>query len=644
MTGVGEEELYGSLLRAARAEPHALAIFCGPELPEGGYRALAELMTAGSVGLALLSAPIESFIEARRRSGAGGFTVIEAVGPGGIPDDMDVDIPLLVKLRADHPGGELKLLDFSSSAGDWLSAAIDRCAVLALGWAGDEASAVSATATALRASSEVTRGVIWALPTESTAGHQLRELLASDLGQDGRVSLAEVADPVALLSRLAEALAEPREANVRFDPVVGGRVRGAELVGREHELRLASELLLSDFGVVVKGIPGIGKSALAGQLADLLEPDFESVLWWDCSQPGAAEVVVANLQERWGRPLRQGPPDATSISEAIRERRVLCVFDDFESQVEVGSETFASSTWLTIFEALRRAPGCRSLVTTTDWRPPPEAGDLQVLTLEGLEPKAASRLYSRFATERIDEPNVDELVDELGGHPPELIGSALAGERHPSRGDRGSVLRQPRLVKAIERVLRRLSPAEAEAMVRLSVMRSRTPPEAFEWLGIAPPATKLLQARSLVTGMSDGSLEVHASIARESSPAYRARRGWMPMRGLPVISSRLRDSRTGDWWSLATARLAKRGAATSTTRLASGRRAAIPRRGRTSTGSCPRSPAAPPASGGCTSPGPSSLACWEGGSRVPRWPSRLVWQARRCTKPAIGRRAWRYAK
>lgn len=235
------------------------------------------------------------------------------------------------------------------------------------------------------------------------------------------------------------------------------------LVGRDNLLLQLKQRLLRGGRLAlsaINGLPGVGKTALATELAhdeEILASFTDGILWAGLG----TEPDVLVLLSRWGTLLGCNPPDlarssrpeawASTIHAAIGQRRMLLVIDD---------------AW-DIAEALAfqvGGPNCAYLLTT---RFPEIANRFAVdgaITVPELEVTEGRILLMRLAPEVVQAEPVEarELVAAVGGLPLALtlLGNYLRAQTHSG---------QPRRLRAaLERLRRadeRLRLAEPQALV-----------------------------------------------------------------------------------------------------------------------------------------------------------------------------------
>lgn len=131
------------------------------------------------------------------------------------------------------------------------------------------------------------------------------------------------------------------------------------LVGRDEEVRQIKELVLRDDVrlLTLTGPPGIGKTRLAMQVAAELAAEFADGVHYVSLAPLAdPELVVSavaralGLRESGRRPLRD------AVADALRERHVLLVVDNFEHVVAAApliAQLLAAAPRLTVLATSR---------------------------------------------------------------------------------------------------------------------------------------------------------------------------------------------------------------------------------------------------------------------------------------------------
>jgi predicted ATPase len=129
------------------------------------------------------------------------------------------------------------------------------------------------------------------------------------------------------------------------------------LIGRDRELEQASALLRrADVRIVtLSGPGGTGKTRLALEVAQLVAAEFEAVAFVALANVLDPAAVIPNIAQTVGIREEGDRPLADRLQEALRERRVLLVLDNFEQVTGAGS---ALASFLAI------CPGVKALVTS----------------------------------------------------------------------------------------------------------------------------------------------------------------------------------------------------------------------------------------------------------------------------------------
>jgi hypothetical protein len=201
--------------------------------------------------------------------------------------------------------------------------------------------------------------------------------------------------------------------------------------GREKELATLERWMVTDRPrlVVLHGFSGIGKTALAVQLLQPIQDDFDSVVWRSLRYSPSVEMLETNLLEFLCHPQRIDLPVDVSDRRAIlfdhlRQNRCLIVLDDVQSilsnQQLAGNYQPGYEGYSLFFKQI--AELChQSCVLLITWEPPHELsalnGDrtpIRSFHLQGLGPAAAQIFRDKGLA---DEDCFSKAIAYFGGNP-----------------------------------------------------------------------------------------------------------------------------------------------------------------------------------------------------------------------------------
>ena len=259
-------------------------------------------------------------------------------------------------------------------------------------------------------------------------------------------------------------------------------IQSSSFVGREEDLEVGSQRLLTSRLLTITGPGGVGKTRLAYQLAAERLADFPDGVWVvelasveDASRVPAALCEAIGVREQPGR-----SPSEVAV-EALATRRALVVLDNCEHVVDAAADLVAA--------LLRRCAGVVVLATT---REPMRVAGEAVWALQAFGEPDAVALFCERAAEadagfRLDAataPAVETICDRLEGMPLaielaaarvrtlplDLIAKRLANALDLlSKGNRGAPGRQASLRATIAWSHDLLEPAKAAVFRRLAV-------------------------------------------------------------------------------------------------------------------------------------------------------------------------------
>ncbi|MBX7215130.1 MAG: tetratricopeptide repeat protein [Thermoflexales bacterium] len=267
-----------------------------------------------------------------------------------------------------------------------------------------------------------------------------------------------LAEPQAVWSRTSDggqaAIREAKPA-MRFDAVIAEaqtfRGRAVELgqLGRllEHGQRTEDEVgaALRREGrqpagakvIVIRGIGGMGKSALARRAATRFAWRFPAgILGISLEQlPSSAALVQQIGTWRFGDAFEQVPPAERErrVIDTVRGSQMLLVLDNYETVLDAARDPGRKDAAHALPLLVRQLAGGEGVLLLTS-REQVTGLAASELPVDGLGIPEGRELFWDFARERrreADEEAAAQLVDKVGGHPLalELLGAAYAG-RH----------------------------------------------------------------------------------------------------------------------------------------------------------------------------------------------------------------------
>lgn len=243
-----------------------------------------------------------------------------------------------------------------------------------------------------------------------------------------------------------------------------------ELVGRRALLRTVSAVLRDEVaadgtsslvnGVMLTGVAGIGKTAVAGRVLTRLRDDIHDP--WSIVVHSGVWNPQRLLADVAATPAGAGladvdEPDAawTALAEVLRTQRLLLHFDDFEHNLTGDGADFVDAAFGEVFVALCRAAS-RGKILLGGRYPVPREVPLLRVEVPVLSDAETMRLVLRLPALRELDDDRDLVLQAVGGHPRllEFVDALL-------RGKKG----QARLPEVTER-LRRLAKQEGLSLAR----------------------------------------------------------------------------------------------------------------------------------------------------------------------------------
>ena len=213
------------------------------------------------------------------------------------------------------------------------------------------------------------------------------------------------------------------------------QLRIDDLIGRRRELRETLRCLRDSdsphAGVVLTGIGGVGKSAVAGRaMQRLVESGFRVAAhkgkfdWRQIATVLAVALLdserpeTAKLASLLANPEIEDQLLVQLIGKALAEEPLVLVLDDFEQNLTTGGESFVLED---IAEATRFLAGCcrRGRLLVTSRHPLPGLEDrLLRIRLPPLSPAETRKLIQRLPGLRRRAPEeLASVLRVIGGHP-----------------------------------------------------------------------------------------------------------------------------------------------------------------------------------------------------------------------------------
>lgn len=266
------------------------------------------------------------------------------------------------------------------------------------------------------------------------------------------------ASAAGLVLRAAPADPGPRGAGIgtAADRMAGFPGQPERFVGRTAIMTAATSALRAGSGspaVLLHGMPGIGKTACALDLAYLCQDQFSAAAFWRPPAGSDPDLVLQSLADalheqlgesgagfalppRWGR--RRWDTYARRLREDLRASRVLIVIDNLEELLSPGGD-WQDPRWEAIFGALAGHGGESRLVAASRFVPAsftPESTENFLLLPVGTLPLAEAVILAeelpvlraliydsqspalgRIPWSGAGRKRVGEVLDRVQGHP-----------------------------------------------------------------------------------------------------------------------------------------------------------------------------------------------------------------------------------
>ena len=347
----------------------------------------------------------------------------------------------------------------------------------------------------------------------------LRKALGSDRGMlttaSGRgyrllgewLVQSETFSPSAAGSDSKRTPAQPLKSNI---PVLA-----SALVGRAAAVQELRELLSAYRAVTLIGPGGIGKTALALEVARGLSPTFHSdvllVELASLSDPNLVSATVAGLLGH--EPALEGSAPE-SIARAIGDRKLLLLLDNCEHVIDAAAalaETLVrmcphTSILATSREILRIDGECAFRVLPLDAPPPQELADDRILTYSAVQllMSRMRALHSSFVPSREDLPAIAAICRRLDGLPLALEFAAA----------RAATIGVQQVALHLEDRFRLLTQGRRQALPRHRTLRA-----TLDWSYDLLSESERHLLRHLAVFLGGFTLEAAAFVSRDGVPA-----------------------------------------------------------------------------------------------------------------------------
>jgi tetratricopeptide (TPR) repeat protein len=276
-------------------------------------------------------------------------------------------------------------------------------------------------------------------------------------------------DPAAAEAGLSAVTTPPTGRGVRELPLgalIGRRAQLRDAMGVLRRTQRSVERHGAASGVVLTGIGGIGKTALAGRVISRLRDEGWLIAvhegrWSPVTLLAAVAQAIAGAPRSAGSadlsrylevlsdPAIDDVPKLAVIVRILRDHRLLLVLDDFEQNLSVGGGSFLESPVDDAITALADAAEAGALLITCRYPLPGEGRFLVPVAIAPLSPAELRRMFLRLPALRdLDADDRRLLVRTIGGHPrlieltDALMRGGTADFRHVQRKLRDLASRQ----------------------------------------------------------------------------------------------------------------------------------------------------------------------------------------------------------
>lgn len=283
-------------------------------------------------------------------------------------------------------------------------------------------------------------------------------------------------------------IAEPAPQNSNDQELVP---LGDEFYGREKELQEIKQWLSKDCRLVILyGIGGVGKTALAAKLWEELRNDFSKVIWRPLVYTYPLEAQLIDLLRCLSsNNVEQSNNEGMLMSHLIaelRRQRVLIFLDEFVPSV-AGDQRDRS--YLNLFERFATTNQLKSSIVLTIRQKPADItsiGDpiVQAKALTGIDCKSTYKILKTRGL-NVEQTHCEKLVERYSSNPLALkIVASWIHKRYRGNVSRfleNPVTITPKISAILEQQIRDLNPEEQEVLKELA--RSDEPKSQNELKG-----------------------------------------------------------------------------------------------------------------------------------------------------------------
>lgn len=255
------------------------------------------------------------------------------------------------------------------------------------------------------------------------------------------------------------------------------QLRINDLIGRRKELRESLGVLRGETrqhaGVVLTGVGGVGKSAVAGRVMQRLTEHG----WLIPAHAGrfdlsriamAMGVGLLQLDRETSKQLGEllVRPDLNArvrlqlVAQALAEEQVVLVLDDFEQNLEAGGGAFLDGNVGGYVRVIAESTRRGRLLITSRYPIPGVEALLHRVPIGPLSPSESRKLLQRLPALRVCDPaTLSAVLRAIGGHPRmlEFLDALL-------RGGRG---RLPHVTQRLQKLLAERGLDPGAAVIRL---------------------------------------------------------------------------------------------------------------------------------------------------------------------------------